>query len=184
MKKSFAIDYSCLLAVLCTFVFGVLTAVGIKEGDKLGDVLSAVTIGGILTLFFAVGIVITPKLYVADQEGMSIYYLPFIKDYYKWEDIKRINVMYRRRLHTYNFERKKHAESDAKICFFKDTEFPKTFMLKRLINKYWEGEVEGDDWENLKKKARSWGNKRKAALDLSEAENTEKQARKKMNNNR
>lgn len=177
MKKSFAIDYSCLLAVLCTFAFGVLTAVGIKEGDKLGDVLSAVTIGGILTLFFAVGIVITPKLYVADQEGMSIYYLPFIKDYYKWEDIKRINVMYRRRLRTYNFERKKHAESDAKIRFFKNSEFPKTFMLKKLINKYWQGEVEGDDWENFKKKLRSWKSKHKVVLDVSEAEKAEREAR-------
>lgn len=181
MKKSFAIDYSCLLAVLCTFAFGVLTAVGIKEGDKLGDALSVVTIGGVLTLFFAIGIVIVPKLYVADEEGISIYYWPSIKDYYRWEDIKRINVVYKYRfIRLYNFERKKLVEGDGKIHFFKNSKFSKTFMLKRLINKYWQGEIEGDDWDNLKQKIRERKKKNNFKLDDTEAEKAEREARDKI----
>lgn len=182
MKKSFAVEPWSFIAALASVFFCAITIAGMLYGDKLGDRLSAVTIGGVPTLLFIFITIIIPKLYVADEEGLSIYYLPNIKDYYKWEDIKRINVLRRYgfrgyRLRTYNFEVKNNIERYGKMRFFKDTEFPKTFALKRLIIKYWKGEVEGDDWESFKKKLRSWKSKHKIALDDSEAEKAEREAR-------
>lgn len=180
MKKSFAVEPWSFIAALASVFFCAITIAGMLYGDKLGDRLSAVTIGGILTLLFIFITIIIPKLYVADEEGLSIYYLPNIKDYYKWEDIKRINVVYSiRRIRMYSFETNKSAERASKISFFKDSEFHKTISLKRLINKYWQGEVEGDDWDNLKKKIRERKKKNNFKLDGAEVENAEKQAKKK-----
>lgn len=54
-------------------------------------------------------------------------------------------------------------------------------MLKRLIKKYWQGEIEGDDWEKIKKKFRAWKKKQNTFVpDDSEAEKIEREARKKI----
>ena len=167
----------CFFAVLCAFDFGVLTVVGIKEGEKLGDALSAVTVGGLLTLVLVFCVITSPKLYVADEKGLFIYYLPFVKDYYEWEEIKRIKVVRRYRLHAYSFESEKHVEK----VFFAYSEFYKSFMLKKMIKKYWAGEIEGDDWENLKKKIRTWNkNNNTYVPDDSESEKAEREAGKKI----
>ncbi len=59
-------------------------------------------------------------------------------------------------------------------------EFHKSFMLKRLIKKYWQGEIEGDDWEKIKKKVRAWRKKDIFIPDDSEVEKSEREGRKKI----
>ena len=54
-------------------------------------------------------------------------------------------------------------------------------MLKKIIKKYWQGEIEGDYWENLKKKIHKWKQKQNSFVpDDSGAEKVEREARKKI----
>ena len=68
-----------------TAATSLITAVDAKEAGTGFTFLMV-----LLSTAFVVGVVIVPKLYVADEEGISIYYLPFVKEYFKWDEIKRI----------------------------------------------------------------------------------------------
>lgn len=188
MKKSFAFDYRCLIAVLCTFVFGALTAFGVKDGDKLGDVLAAVTVGGVLTLIFAVGIIIMPKLYVADEIGLSIYYLPFAKEYIRWDEIKRIKLKknYSSRSNfVFDFffseyeivpVKEKRYKGDKYHRIFHSSEISRTLLSRRLIKKYWDGEIEDDTFSWFRKRFPKNANE-KIKYDFTEVKQKEKWAR-------
>ena len=172
MKKSFAIDIPsmvfALIAVLSLwwahFIF--------DEGSSSGILLCLFVI--IIAICY---VVLSPHFFIANAKGITIYYIFFLKDYYAWEDVKRIKKVWERRSVNYVFETKQHT----KKYFFMTSEFHKSFMLKRIIKKYWQGEIEGDDWENMKKKIHAWKQKHNTFVpDNSEAEKAEREARKKI----
>ena len=76
MKKSFALDSRLFLFILCISFTALMTLMGWQDGDK-----GFAVFGGILTAVFILGLIISPKIYIADEEGLSIYYLPFVKEY-------------------------------------------------------------------------------------------------------
>lgn len=172
MKKSFAFDLR--LGVLAVFVM--LCGFFCKIAGQDGETEMKAILCFFMLILIAV-ITLSPHFYTADEKGLTVYYIFFIKDYYDWEDVKRIKVMWKYRSVFYCFETKKHIQK----AFFMTAEFHKDFMLKRLIKKYWQGEVEGDDWDNLKKKYRKWRQKHDTFVpDYSEAEKAEREARKKI----
>lgn len=168
MKKDFATDITSIIA--CTF----LLFISIWTCSADTDVR-------VLCVFFVVLVICYiathPHFFVADEKGLTVYYIFFLKDYFAWEDIKRINEKYRYRTVVYEFEAKEHPQK----VFFMTSEFRKNYMLKRLIKKYWQGEIEGDDWENLKKKIHKWKQKQNSFVpDDSGAEKVEREVRKKI----
>ncbi len=113
-----------------------------------------------LGIVFLGGTVIVPCGYVFDQKGVTIVYLFFQNEYYLWNNIHRISVEIDHHLDKMPFfgtvfqidgriEGKKRAYMEGKIS--------KNFRTKRLIEKYWDGEVEGYFFEDVKK----WQNRRK-----------------------
>ena len=188
MKKSFAFDYRCILAVLCTLICVVVTAAEIWNAEKTGDLLSAVTIGGALTLVFAFSLITLPKLYVADEEGLSIYYLPFVKEYFRWDEIKRIklNKHYSSRsnfLFDFFFSeyeivpvKEKRYRGDKYHSIFHSSEISRTALSRRMIKKYWDGEIEDETFSWLRKLFKKEQGEA-VKYDLTEVKQKEKQAR-------
>lgn len=183
MKKSFAVDPRAFLMIFCACFFGAMTCSEISAGD----VLPAITIGGAITLLFVFGIVIIPKLYIADEEGISIYYLPFVKESYKWKEIKRITVVmdisYRRSSwldllwKTYKIESiKERSYKGSKYhSIFHSSEIFKTPLSKRMLKKYWDAEIE-DTFLWFKKKP-SKKKSKAVKYDFTEVRQKEKSAR-------
>lgn len=182
MKKSFAVDPRFFLMVFCTLVAALFTAAGVSEGDAL----PALTIGGLLTLLFAFGSVIIPKLYVADEKGISIYYLPFVKEYFKWNEIKRIKIKksYSRSI-IFDFLwkeyeiipiKEKRYKGSKYHSIFHSSEISRTFLTRRMIKKYWDGNIEDDSFSWFKKHFSKEKDKT-VRYDLTEVKQKEKSAR-------
>ncbi len=184
MKKSFAVDPRFFLMIFCTCFFGAMTYGGIIDGD----VLPAVTLGGAVTLLFIFGIVIIPKLYIADEEGISIYYLPFVKEYFQWNDIKKIEVVQDVRYNRSSWvdcfwkvykitPKKEQSYKGSKYhSIFHSSEIFKTPLSKRMLKKYWDVEIEDDSFLWLKKKL-SKKNAKAVKYDFTEVRQKEKSAR-------
>ena len=188
MKKRVALDPRCFLALLCTCVFGVLTAVGIKEGEQIGDVLSAATAGSLLTLAFLFCVITFPKIYIGDEEGIAIYYLPFVKEYFRWDEIKRIKLQKPYGLSkSFLFEflfreyeivpiKEKRYKGDKYHSIFHSSEIARTALSRSMIKKYWDGTIEDDTFSWFRKRFKKEKNEA-AKYDLTEVNQKEKQAR-------
>ena len=172
MKKSFAIDIPSMVFALIA-AFSLWWAHFIFDEGSSGGISVCIFVLLIALLYVA----LTPLFYIADENGLTVYYTFFLKDYYAWEDVKHIKEVWKYRVVYYTFETKERT----KKYFFMKSEFHKSFVLKRIIKKYWQGEIEGDDWENMKKKIHAWKQKHNTFVpDNSEAEKAEREARKKI----
>lgn len=181
MKKSFALALRLFVFVLCTAFAALITAMAVKDGDT-GFAL----LGGILTLVFIFGTVIAPKLYIADEEGISLYYLPFVKEYFKWNEIKRIKIKksYSRSI-IFDFLwkeyeiipiKEKRNKGSKYHSIFHGSEISRTFLTRRMIKKYWDGNIEDDSFSWFKKRF-SKEKDVKIKYDLTEVKQKEKWAR-------
>jgi len=184
MKKSFAVDYRIFLcAFLLLFVVaGDYYFITIEKNGWMALLCL------LLTLVFVSGIVILPKFYVGDKEGLSIYYLPFVKEYFRWDEIKRIKLKkdYSSR-HSLILDflfseyeivpvKEKRYKGDKYHSIFHSSEIPRTALSRRLIKKYWDGEIEDDTFSWFKER---FGKNKKTNVkyDLTEVKQKEKQAR-------
>ncbi len=184
MKKSFAFDYRIFLYALLLLIAGLGAYYFI-----------AVEINGwmaflccMLVVIFTLGIVIISKLYVGDEEGISIYYLPFVKEYFRWEEIKRIKLKKdysSRRSFILDFlfseyeivpVKEKRYKGDKYHSIFHSSEISRTLLSRRLIKKYWDGEIEDDSYSWFKNCFSKKANK-KIKYDLTEVKQKEKWAK-------
>ncbi len=182
MKKSFAMDPRFFLMIIVTCFFGVMTYGGILDGD----VGPALIVGGAITLLFIFGIVIIPKFSVADEEGVSIYYLPFVKESYKWSEIRKIEIVedrsYRKTCLDYFWKvykivpmKEQNYKGSKYHSFFHSSEIFKTFLSKRMLKKYWNGAIEDDSFSWFKKHCTK--TKKNVKYDLTEVRQKEKAVR-------
>ena len=84
MKKSFAFDKMSIyyLLALVLFLFVCISVFPQDAGMIIIEIL--------VTLVFGVLFIMGPNYYIADSDGIAVYYFLFIKDYYKWDEIKSI----------------------------------------------------------------------------------------------
>lgn len=181
LKKSFALDSRLFLFVLCLLFAGLMTVISLQDGEKGFSLFC-----GMLTLMFVFGVITAPKLYIADEEGLSIYYLPFVKEYFKWNDIKRIKIKKSNsRSIIFDFlwreyeivpTKEKRYKGSKYHSIFHSSEISRTFLTKRMIEKYWEGTIEDDSLSWFKKR---FSNKEsgKIKYELTEVKEKEKWAR-------
>lgn len=184
MKKSFAFDYRILLYTILAVFVGALAYSSAKTDNDIG---MALLFGG-FTLVMVFGIVIHPKLYVGDEEGIAIYYLPFVKEYFKWNEIKRIKLIdssITSRSSLLDFLWKEYEIVTVKKRDYKGSKYHSIFhnsaifkspLAVRMIKKYWDGNIEDDSFLWLKKLFYKF-DKKKAEYDLTEVKQKEKQAR-------
>lgn len=184
MKKSVAFDYRIFLFALLLLIAGLGAYYFIAvEMNGWMSVLCCV-----LVVIFTVGIVIIPKFYVGDEAGLSVYYLPFVKEYFRWEDIKRIKLKKddsSRRSLILDFlfseyeivpVKEKRYRGDKYHSIFHSSEISRTALSRRMIKKYWDGEIEDDTFSWFKERFGK-NKKNNAKYDLTEVKQKEKQAR-------
>ncbi len=173
MKKSFAFDKMSIyyLLALVLFLFVCISVFSQDAGMIIIEILVA--------LVFGVLFIMGPNYYIADSDGIAVYYFLFIKDYYKWDEIKSVEEYlsgsYKNRYKAYWLE----TATVKKKPFYMENKITKSVWTKRLIQKYWDGEIKGDELEDFKKKLR----KKKAesfALDKQQAIKSESEAKTKI----
>ena len=184
MKKNIAFNSKLFLFMFLTAATSLITAVVAKEAGTGFTFLMV-----LLSTAFVVGVVIVPKLYVADEEGISIYYLPFVKEYFKWDEIKRIrktestnrprrNLMLDFLFADYEIVpiKAKEYKGSKYHSIFHSSEISRTFMTRHIIKKYWDGEIEDDSFAWFKKRL-SKESGQKIKYNLAEVKEKEKRAR-------
>lgn len=184
MKKRFAFDYRILIYIILAVFVGVLAYSSAKTDKDIGMAL----LFGTFALVMVFGIIIHPKFYIGDEEGLSIYYLPFVKEYFKWNEIKRIKLKDSRitsRSSLLDFlwkeyeivpVKKRNYKGSKYHSIFHSSEICKSPLAVRMIKKYWDGNIEDDSFLWLKKLF-SESDKKKVEYDLTEVKQKEKQAR-------
>lgn len=180
MKKSFAFDYRVVFFMLLTALVGLFT-----RGTIIEKNIGMSILGSFLTLLFVFGVIIVPKLYIADEEGISIYYLPFIKEYFKWNEIKRIKLIESRgssRSLLLDFLWKEYEIIPIKEKIYKGSKYHSIFhnseifkspLSVRMIKRYWDGNIEDDSFSWLKKHFAK-GEDKTIKYDLTEVKQKEK----------
>lgn len=186
MKKNLAFDYRIIFYTLGTLFIGAVTFGFYNDGEKEMAVL-----GAVLTVVFSLGIVIFPKMYVGDEEGLSIYYLPFVKEYFRWDEIKRIKLKESRvasRSIILDFLWKEYEIVPVKQKKYKGSKYHSVFhtseilrtpLSKKMIKKYWDGEIEDDSFSWLKKRFAKQNNE-KIKYDLNEVKQKESSVRERL----
>lgn len=184
MKKSFAFDYRIVFYTILAVFVGVLAYSSLKTDKDIG---MALLFGGWFTLL-VFGIIIHPKIYIGDEDGLSIYYLPFVKEYFKWSEIKRIKLKDSRitsRSSLLDFlwkdyeivpVKKKDYKGSKYHSIFHSSEIFKSPLAVKMIKKYWDGNIEDDSFLWLKKHLRK-ADTQHIKYDLTEVKQKEKQAR-------
>ena len=110
-------------------------------------------------LFIIIPAVFTPVFYAFDKEGVSLCYLFFPAERYLWKDISSVEVtdsaddiddgkLY---VFTMFFNRVFHLEGKpvGNIKPFMKGNIRKSFRTKRLIEKYWDGQITGFFFEGI-----------------------------------
>ena len=154
-----ALNRNFNLLLLCGLVLALLDSVAFAEGEiGLG-----VGLGFFALLLIAAPVIGMPCCYRFDPEGVSAKYIFFSQERYLWENIHSIRVVEaisdsgRSFIFFYDFkidgyvEGKHRRYMDGRIC--------KTRITKRLIEKYWDGTIEGY-WYDEVQAVKKWWNKR------------------------
>lgn len=153
MKKTrIACNWIYLLFILSA---GFLIETGmlfISEGDTDGGL-----IGAILLLIPALLLVSMPAFYLFDAEGLTLWYLFLPNERYLWKNICAIKVMYPSRGFSHF---KIYADPEGKQRFYMQGEVMKSHRAKRLLEKYWDGKIEGFFFEGLRDWIRNRGKKK------------------------
>ncbi|MBQ7296351.1 MAG: hypothetical protein IJW86_10550 [Clostridia bacterium] len=148
MKKSFAIDkmniYNLFAIIFMAFIM-------LIPPEQIAGVL---IFESVVLLIMVVSFLMGPNYYVADSDGIAVYYFLFIKDYYKWDEIKSIEEYLAGSSKFYYTAYWIETKTTKKKPFYMDYKITKSIWTKRLIKKYWDGEIKGDDFEAFKKKLR------------------------------
>ncbi len=182
MKKSFAFDYRIVFYTVLTVLVALFTKASMND-EETGV---AILCGG-LTMFFIFGIAIHPKFYVGDEEGLYIYYLPFVKECFKWSEIKRIKLKESRvssraillDLLWKEYEiipvKERRYKGSKYHSIFHSSEIFKSPLAVRMIKKYWDGSIEDDSFSWIKKHIAK--EDKAVKYDLTEVKQKEKAAR-------
>ena len=183
MKKNIAFDYRIIIYILGTLFICAVAFGFYNDGEKGMAVL-----GAVLTVVFSLGIVIFPKIYVGDEEGVSIYYLPFVKEYFRWDEIKRIRLKkstgtsksiildFLWKEYEIVLVKQKKYKGSKYHSVFHTSEILRTPLSKKMIKKYWDGEIEDDTFSLLKKRFAKQNNE-KIKYDLTDVKQKESSAR-------
>lgn len=156
----FTIPLGLILALMSYYSFAE-QAVGVGIGVAV-----------IALLFLCIGPVLMPYQYRFDEEGVTICYLFISNDRYLWKNIYHISVetlgtktsILDLFLKFYKIE----GQSECKTSTLHEGTICKTFRSKRLIEKYWDGTIEGY-WDVFKpSKSKRKGKKQPSKTLLTE----------------
>ena len=147
------------LFLICGIILALLDSVAFTEGEiGLG-----VGIGCVALFLIGVPAIIMPWCYHFDSDGVSAKYIFFSEERYLWKNIHSIRVAEaisdggRSVLFFYDFKIDGYVE--GKHRRYMDGRISKTRRTKRLIEKYWDGTIEGY-WHDEAQEIKKWWSKR------------------------
>lgn len=182
MKKSITFNkffnliiiISCILFFVCFF--------SLDDGEDTGIETALIILSIIL---MGIDLFAVPCFYTFDSEGVTIHHVFFPKERYLWENIHRIdsktdnsstNTLFFDLIFSGVFEIKGKVEGQKR--FYMQGQISKSIRAKKLIQKYWDGEIT-KEFEFSSKKSKKQKRKHLSADEANEAERT---ARLKMRN--
>ena len=156
-KKKIALNSLFNFGILCA-AFSVWIA---ADSLRTGDIEFFIISGVIALLILSADVIFTPCIYIFDAEGLTLRYL-FCEERYLWKKIAKVEVDMDR------FESSASARSanlldlffpsysiygdcESKWYFFMSGYIRRTLRTKYLIKKYWDGEITGYFFEDVKK---------------------------------
>ena len=128
-----------------------------------GEIGLGIGLGFFVLLMFAAPVIGMPWCYCFDPEGVSAKYIFFPQERYLWKNIHSIRVAQaisdggRNLLFFFDFKIEGNVE--GKHRRYMDGRISKTRRTKRLIEKYWDGTIEGY-WHDEVQAVKRWWHKR------------------------
>ena len=173
MKKSITFNkffnliiiISCILFFVCFF--------SLDDGEDTGIETALIILSIIL---MGIDLFAVPCFYTFDSEGVTIHHVFFPKERYLWENIHRIdsktdnsstNTLFFDLIFSGVFEIKGKVEGQKR--FYMQGQISKSIRAKKLIQKYWDGEIT-KEFEVFSKKSKKQKSKRLSADEVNEAE--------------
>lgn len=143
-KKEIALNKSFFLFVILGILTLTLGYVAISEEVSLWSIFFC-----ILGLLFVIGGPIKePLFYSFDTDGITLHYLYVPKEYYLWKNIRKIKKSRdgysRSAIIDFIFSRvyEINGKVEGKQRFYMNGIIVISFRTKRLLDKYWEKEIE------------------------------------------
>lgn len=157
MKKSFAFDKRFIIWITA-IVFCLLVIMTFSE-----DVNNSAPV--IIAFIIAVGLfsLIEPNYYVADEEGIAIYFLFFKRYHYRWDEIQQIRTGIAGSWKDHYKAYFLIATNEKTSRFFTPGIITKSTATKRLIKMYWKDKIIGDEDIDYEKELEKQNRKLKAS---------------------
>lgn len=147
MKREYALNKLFNFLV----VLGILSGMGAVAFLQDGDLGWGLGFGVVALLLIVLPCFFTPCCYAFDKDGVSLIYVFSPTERYLWKDIHKIEVDvdwgYVRDddlfdwLFTVHYAL--HGRAESAPWFFMEGRIRKSFRTKHLIQKYWDGTIEG-----------------------------------------
>lgn len=173
-KRQFALNREQLFILLAAILMA-----GISITSYLENEAGFFIAFGILALLaILIPLILLPSLYIFDNNGITIYYLLIPNERYLWKNITSICVCYDEPHRHTKFELDGIPESN--IYFYTEGRICKSLRTKRLLEKYWDGTIEGYLFEGLKKRLQQRKDKKSQEIkthltdEVAEAEREER----------
>ncbi len=173
-KQQFALNHEQVFILLA----GILMA-GISVTSYLENETGFFVAFGVLALLAVlIPLILLPSLYIFDDEGITIFYLFLPNERYLWGKIKSIDVCYEGADSHTKFEIGGVPESN--IYFYTKGKICKSLRTKRLLEKYWDGTIEGYMFEGLRNRLKQQKSQQIKAYLTDEVAAAEREVRAKI----
>lgn len=173
MKKSITFNkfFNLVIIASCILFYCCFSALG--DGEDTGIETALIILSIIL---MGIDLFAVPCFYTFDSEGVTIHHVFFPKERYLWENIHRIDSktdntstshLFFDLIFSGVFEIKGKVEGRKR--FYMQGQISKSIRAKKLIQKYWDGEIT-KEFEVFSKKSKKQKCKRLSADEVNEAE--------------
>lgn len=160
IKKKYALNKLFNICMVLGVFFGLVSWLLLQDGESFA---MGIGMAVVALLFIVLPTFFTPYCYAFDSAGVSFLYVFVPTERYLWKDIHAVEADYDN-FGTYDiwdffFSEVFHliGKNLGKKRFYMKGNMRKSFRTKRLLEQYWDGEIEGLFWED----AKEWLSKRR-----------------------
>jgi hypothetical protein len=154
-RKQIAFNRFFIFMFIISLLFGYISVAGFAAKDVGGGILFC-----FVALIFITLSIFSPCYYVFDSEGVSICYVFLPCERYLWKNIYAIDVQFKSYGHRPSIFFRVFCISgsnEGKLRFYMNGIIVKSIRTKRLLEKYWDGQIQGYLIDSIK----AWFRKRK-----------------------
>lgn len=142
MKKDFAFDKKFIVdvSILAFCITGL-----VSQYERFDTVRQIIF--DLILIIDVIIVFVEPNFYIADNEGIAIYYFLFIRDYIKWDEISSFRVYEKNRGYKKDFYKYYliTTSTQQKKPSYMKNKITKSASVKKIIKKYWNERIKGDE---------------------------------------